>query len=193
MAILQLKKYKYDWRLSLGYENDYREPALEKLLTAIYCYSPPVLQYFVYNVAAKTLPVWERYNENAGPREALLLIKHYIQGIINNEGLVEFIVPVTEGYHGDNGVETGAAAYAIAMAAAFMCDENILNAVSSIAHAPLAVKAYEDEYKVFYHWFFDVAIPISLEQRFMTPHELGRFEYDKFALDVYKSLSEEAV
>lgn len=184
----QLKDYPYPWDQGPCPSNDFADSPLQSLLTVIAAAKGiQAVQYLVHSVCMRVLPLWELYCENDRPRHSIQLIGQYLHGEIEAEQLAGFIDETPSCVDDCRYSETTSASAAIAMAAAFMLDGEILTATASIENVACAFEhtTFWNEFK---QWFFNVAIPVSFEKGFISLEELSFFSYDDFSKSIYKSL-----
>jgi hypothetical protein len=140
-----------------------------RFVVAVHAFDPSILCWLTYFTARRALPCWELTCSDDRPRVIVdALGRHLREGVDLKWGDGK---RATRSPHRDCLYsETQSASDAVAEAARYIHDRNPLNAIYCISGADTAYHHVLVN-DCFRQWLIDVAIPVAVEKREMTPAE----------------------
>jgi len=189
MAIKDLQLSNYAWDLDELMDQDYIEAhPLYKLIDAIHLYDKVILYFLLYNSLLRVLPCWEVTCLEKRPRQILMALKRFLRDQNNGDLVLLDYSQRTEPCVYDSGhCELEAASDAIANAVLYVLKKHPEYAAFSVSMVEISFEhIFIDD--GFEQWFFDYAIPISFEKRYMTLNELSKFAIDDYSIIAYENI-----
>jgi hypothetical protein len=190
-AINNLKAFDYLWDVDEGMDDEYKlSHPLYRLIELIHLFDESVLRFLLFHVSVRTLPCWEVICAYKRPRDTIKLIAVFLKGQSDKRTLgtlLDYSLPTEPCIDDSRYREVSATSNAIANAALYMTTSASYVATYSVSSAKLAFEHVfiNDEFE---KWFFEFAIPVSFEKRFMKFDEINKLAVNEHTISAYKNI-----